>query len=388
MSQLPPEPKLDPASTVKFYRDAQGINPNCQQVWMALECKEIPYETILVDESPELISDATVPRVEWPTGEVTENSLEILEEMQKRYNEDNGHPLDLYKRVSVSVDNVRCSLMRTPGVFQRKTDMEHYQNVCLAPYLFTPEGTLTNRNQHMVTLEEIDECLEEYDDGPFICGDFVSAADMVWGPWLERLQATLPMVLEGETAQPRSGAYEEIQAWYRAMEQEVPAYSCRVGGDSVSWQRLLTKAVHDQSIPSCPKDLALLPPRGMQTPSTQTQKKAESIWKSYSATRPHVAASPAAECVAVLVRQRAQFQSLLEQSLPSLTPNELDEAYREVLAALLDENTDYDKLSGNARDVAASLDEAVQSPRDMGMLPAATLRALVKAAPAPRIQLL
>jgi hypothetical protein len=47
------------------------------------------------------------------------NVMEILERIQKDYAE---RPLDLYKRVSVAVDNVRCNMQRFDPVFPRNTD--------------------------------------------------------------------------------------------------------------------------------------------------------------------------------------------------------------------------------------------------------------------------
>ena len=66
----------------------------------------------------------------------------------------------------------------------------------------------------------------------------------------------------------------------------------------------------------------------------------------------------------------------------SLEEDEVDIALREVIAALLNDKV---KLSGNAREVAAFVNERIAVPRDMGMLPAATLARLVAVAPAPRI---
>jgi hypothetical protein len=67
--------------------------------------------------------------------------------------------------------------------------------------------------------------------------------------------------------------------------------------------------------------------------------------------------------------------------------DELDEALREVIGTLLDGGgSDGLKLSGNARDVAAFLDYQLRAPRDMGAIPAASLRTLVASAPQPRIK--
>ena len=66
---------------------------------------------------------------------------------------------------------------------------------------------------------------------------------------------------------------------------------------------------------------------------------------------------------------------------------EIDSALREVLAALQEGEVKdiVSSLSGNARELASHLDEQLCVPRDMGALPAATLRTLAIAAPKPRI---
>ena len=171
-----------------FYRDREGLNPYCQQVWLGLESKGIQYATVLSNEDDRLtkVADCSLPRIEWPDGTTqTGSPLEILERIQQEYKE--VEP-DLYKRISVSVDNVRCNILRFDGVFPRATNMEDLECILKAPFIFEKDGKLTSKVNHVVAIEGVDECLEEYDDGPFLCGDFVSAVDFVWAPFLERMQ--------------------------------------------------------------------------------------------------------------------------------------------------------------------------------------------------------
>jgi glutathione S-transferase len=82
-----------------------------------------------------------------------------------------------------------------------------------------------------VCLEEIDEMLEEYDDGPFLTGKSISAADVYWAPFLERLAAQVPVFYP--TLAPRTlkgSRFEALSEWYDAMDEEVPCYASRVKG--------------------------------------------------------------------------------------------------------------------------------------------------------------
>jgi hypothetical protein len=172
-----------------LYRDAAGLSVAAQQVWLALEIKEVDYVTVLVsvDEEQQVpsstsstsmsavvpsilpvvasipIPDVPIPDptststtmpmpsmpvvIQWPDGTKQTNVMEILERIQKDYADKSP---DLYKRVSVAVDNVRCNMQRFDPVFPRNTDPTLY-----APYMFRKGGggEVTSRDSHMVTLE-------------------------------------------------------------------------------------------------------------------------------------------------------------------------------------------------------------------------------------------
>lgn len=358
-----------------LYRDKDAICPYSQQVWLALEAKNVKYATVLV---PTTTDDESPLKVTWPDGsEQSGDSLAILERIQKEYPdlEPNLYP----KGISECVDSVRCNIVRFNGVFPRRAAPSIY-----APYLFLEKGGLISKQNHMVTLEETDEVLEEYFQGPFLCGEKFTAADVVWGPFLERYAIQLPTLLPGHPElNPRGGGdYDTLQEWFEAMEEMVPCYSCRVQGDAAQWRKALQDGVEqynqdfDEPIEiSSNNNDPLYPPHEID---------GEALWKQYCENRPWLAKTPQEECVAYLVRNREALVANAVSTL-SLDEVEADTALREVITALLDQNDGGDKLSGNARDVAAFARQQISIPRDMGRVPAATLDRIVEMAPAPRI---
>jgi glutathione S-transferase len=410
--KLPSDVNNDGNNKPILFRDKNGICPLCQQVWLALEVKGIDYITILVDDVDQqenTNNDWSSPlQVQWADGSVQTDVLEILEKMEQTFpaastnindKDTSRYAPNLYPSISKAVDSVRCNIVRFKGVFPRNTVPTK-----LAPYLIrqatSPEKDTTiwvPIDDHMVTLEETDEVLEEYYQGPFLCGAKLTAADIVWAPFLERYAAQLPRIYKGDICKPRSAEYETLRAWYKAMEEQIPCWSSRVSGDPTTWQRLLETAVTQQQTP--PIDSLLPVPRGMANliPFNRKTFPKHAMWEQYAKSRPHVAKTPELECVAYYVRNR---DTILQQAATSkvlsnmMNPEEMDVALRELLEAIVqmgsstttvDPASIVSSLSGNARDLVSYLEERLSVPRDMGALPAAALRKLVAVAPKPRI---
>ena len=96
-----------------LYRDKDCICVASQSVWLALECKNIDYLTVLVSKD----DDELLPRIVWPNGEdnsevQTSDAIKILEDIQKRYPDT---PPQFYPKLSAAVDAARCNIMRLPG---------------------------------------------------------------------------------------------------------------------------------------------------------------------------------------------------------------------------------------------------------------------------------
>jgi len=371
---------------IVLFRDKEAICPFSEQVWLALEVKNLDYVTVLVDTTIQENSWSSPLKVLWPDGSTQTNSLDILEKLEQEYpGEDTGkNGPNLYPTLSMAVDSVRCNIVRFQGVFPRNIQPNPY-----APYLIRQKSPderaiWVPESDHMVTLEETDEVLEEYYQGPFLCGKDITAADLIWAPFLERYAAQLPLIYEGDNLTPRSSEYESLKKWYEAMEEKVPAYSCRVMGDMATWQRLLQTGVEQGLTPK----VDLLPPRSKAIPTNRRKFDADAVWSQYISTRPHVAASPELECAAFYIRNRESVIDQASSKLTNMSVDEIEQALREILAALSASSSgenDVSGLSGNSRELASFLDSILSVPRDMGLLPAATLRNLVAAAPKPRI---
>ena len=356
-----------------LYRDKDAICPYSQQVWLALEMKNIEYATVLLSSSSTTTNNSPL-QLTWPDGTIQTDSLDMLEKIQQEYP---NHPPNLYpKGISECLDAVRCNIVRFKGVFPRRT-----YDCIYAPYLFLEKGGgLVSDSNLMVTLEETDEVLEEYFQGPFLCGKDVTAADVVWAPFLERYAVQLPCLHPDKPElHPRGGGeYEALQEWYQVMESSIPCYSCRVQGNVQQWKRALELGVqeHDANV--------VLPDDDNPVVFSPHEMDANALWKEYSENRPWLADTPEEECVAYLVRNRHDIAKDACKELP-LDENNVDTALRELIAVLLDKDSTGEKLSGNAREVAAFVRDRIAVPRDLGMIPAATLDRIVERAPAPRI---
>ena len=82
--------------------------------------------------------------------------------------------------------------------------------------------------------------LEEYDDGPFIAGKSISAADIYWAPFLERMAAQLPVFYPSLAPRTtKESRFEAISEWYDAMDAQVPCYASRIKGRAEVWQARL-----------------------------------------------------------------------------------------------------------------------------------------------------
>ena len=214
-----------------LYRDKDALCPYSQQVWLALEAKGVDYVTVLSSSPMKLM---------WPDGTVQSESLEILERIEKEYPDKLPN---LYPKISEAVDSVRCNIVRFKGVFPRNTNPTP-----LAPFLFRSNGDLVPSKDHMVTLEETEEMLEEYYTGPFLCGKDFTAADIAWAPFLERYAVQLPCMNPGAPElDPRSKEYSALKEWYEAMEALVPCYSSRVEGSAPFWRSALETAVEQHN---------------------------------------------------------------------------------------------------------------------------------------------
>ena len=412
----------DLAGKLVLYRDANGHCPYTERIWLALEIKRIPFVTCLVEHSEIPPGEAgALPHVQWPDGSTTDGSdtLHILERIEREY----PQPPSLFPDKSVTVNYVRdfCDA-RFDGVMPRFTLPSR-----TTPYVFACRiqragsfkieecevGEIVPQYKYEVCLEEIDEILDEdiRDPGPFFAGRCVSAADVWAAPFLERFAAHLPLLYDGLTPRPPAGtepAYEAIAAWYDAMDEKVPCYSCRIKGRVRTWQQLLASEPYLEGrleqAAATPPDLSAdfdatrvwakyaartSRPRPYPQPGPNPDPDPDP-YPRYAEGRPHVAPTPALEAAAVIVRNREVLRAGAAQAC-GLSVDVADTALRDVCAALVsgggnggaaDPGPDAPTLLADAAlEVAAYLDGGpigMAVPHDFGVVPAEALRSLVK----------
>lgn len=426
---------------VVLFRDSNAWCPFSERIWLALEVKNADYITCLVDDDyrqPPL-AKGSLPRIKWRDGTTMDGSDPVA--MLERIEQEWPHEPLFFPKVSVSVDVVRDSFQRWEGILPRFTLPS-----ATAPYIFACKlqkagsfaveeceiGTLVPKYKYEVCLEEMcvscqsrprdlahsravlpaeigiaftallltvsliphsDEVLGEYETGPFIAGADVSAADIYWAPFLERLCAHIPLV-HGSRLKARGGRYDALTEWYEAMETLVPAYSCRVKGRMATWQRVLVEEHPEIEIAS---EVETSLPVEADLPSARDGFDAARVWASYAEARPHVARSPAEEAAAQIVRRRATLVPAVADAC-GFSSDASDAALAEVCAALLaiaertNEEGGADKIDSAASEAEsgrAELSEEACSavkflnaggfavPRDLGVIPAEALRALL-----------
>ena len=384
------------AGRTVLYRDRDGWCPYCERVWLALEAKRADCVTVLVDDH-DYDDLSSLPRVRWPDGsEMGPGDVAAILQRVEDEHPDRGPAF--FPVVSASVAVVRDSFERFHGIMPRFTRAS-----ALAPFVFITRiqraGVveveeldpsrleIVPRFKYSVSLEEVDEILGEYEDGPFIAGKHVTAADIFWAPFLERLAAHVP-ALHGGLA-PRSEQFEELEAWFDAMDARLPCYAARVKGRSATWARVLAAAHPELSL----QDVAgsdtlfdsILPGAAADLPAGRSFD-AGRVWAAYADGRAHVADTPAEEVAAFIVRHRDEVGARVAGAAAAAggdgarDADGADEALRELCAALAgwEPGAAAPPLAARAREAAAFLErEGLAVPRDVGVIPAEALRSFV-----------
>ncbi|KAH8054291.1 glutathione S-transferase [Aureococcus anophagefferens] len=171
-----------PDDTIVLYRERNGWCPYSERVWLALECKNLPFATVLIDNTgggrPSWFG-STTPRLRWPDGSDMGESMDIVRAIDDRYG---GGP-----RLYGPPDAQNWWRSRLLPARRRRRR---------AAFLFRSSGAPVFRAAFEETLEKTDALLEER-GGPFFAGADLSAADVAWAPFLERYAAQLPLLHDG-----------------------------------------------------------------------------------------------------------------------------------------------------------------------------------------------
>lgn len=378
--------ETDLSDKLVIYVDRNHWCPNCERALLALEVKNADYVKVLVQD--DYSQPDRLPRLQWPDGTVQEGKdmYQILERIQEEYSKQKP---DLYPSISISVDIVRASIERrfegimprytlpsslTPFIFLEECAVEKDPLSKLGTAEVCREDDVVQRFKLKVSLEEIDEVLEEYEDGPFIAGEKFTAADIYWAPYLERFAAQLPMLYEGLA--PRSREFEAVKDFYDALDQQVPCYSCAVKGRAETWQKVLREFhpeldLREETVPNLP---------------TKRSFDANKVWARYAKDRAYLAESPTMEVAARIVRNHDAWVDVARGACPSI--EDADAALRELCDTLstidgFDDGTAAEagaNLSADALGMASFLtsEDGLAVPKDIGLIPFEALQRICR----------
>lgn len=311
--------------------------------------------------------------------------MDLVQEVDKRYGNNLLYPTDIKNDV---INKAR----EFGKIFPSKS-----RPSSRAAFLFGWSGEPLWKSEFESVLTKTDDLLGSNNgDGPFFCGKTFTAADIAWVPFLERYAAQLPCLHDG--LNPRDAdKYPNLNAWYEAMETQVPAYACRVRGNPSSWRKVLTMAGYGNAgVP--PAVVERMDDLGIEESRPQTEQERirdQKLWDDYRSTRLYLAKTPSAEAGRVLANNRkAIVKDTLKRAgalkgtgIP-LDEKGLDDAMRALACILIygDENDGhYDDMKLAAKEaadvegvyaMAKFLDERMCVPRDMGTLSANAIKRL------------
>mmetsp|Transcript_2342 Transcript_2342/g.5411 ORF Transcript_2342/g.5411 Transcript_2342/m.5411 type:complete len:491 (+) Transcript_2342:133-1605(+) len=194
---------------VILWRDNHAWCPFCQKVWIWLEEKEVPYRVEKItldcfglkeDYYKKIVPDGKVPAVTLD-GEVITDSDNIIERLETAFG-----PLGPY-----SMRSQQVLRLRTLETSLRKAWLSWMTEIDRSP-------ADAKRRKLLFTqvLDVVERTLRDAKDGPYFLGSEITAADVVFSPWLERMNAT-GYYYKGFHLR-YSASYPYISTWFDAME--------------------------------------------------------------------------------------------------------------------------------------------------------------------------
>ncbi len=376
-----------------FFKERHGWCPYSERVWIALEVKNVPYDIIHIDNSgfnrrPSYFSGQT-PQITWPDGKTQGESMDLVREIDSRYESD-GDAVELYPN---DIKNEVINKIRAfDQIFPRRT-----RPSSRAAFLFRYDGEPLWKNEFEKVLRETNELLGDCDDGPFFCGERFTAADIAWAPFLERYSAQLPCLHQGLNPRSDETNYPNLVRWYNAMDDQIPCYSCRIKGDASSWRKVLTMAGFGNA--GLPLDVSERMEEAKVYESKALAKeeaeKEQNLWDIYSKTRPWVARTPSLDVAMTMTKNRDAILKDIEKRAPAsltndlseCTEEQLDEAMRIMICLLCQDEDEFngdeimpkylDKYAKIVESLATYLDTRMCVPRDMGHISAAKIKRLI-----------
>jgi glutathione S-transferase len=396
-------------------RERHGWCHFSARVWLAMELKGIPhYHTYLLESRGDTYDGAdddddttgsyrrpaffpekwTLPRLqlpglshEWLGADTEEELLELLQ-MVEEYFSDQDPPLFPSNRVwEVATAFPGC--LPTARASRRAAWLFSAQEGYRLDAL--PQSTFER------VLDQAEALLAKNDDGPFFCGASITAADIVWTPLLERYAVQLPCLHRGLSPRGSSDRWPWLQQWYQAMDT-VPAYVGRIQGDAPSWRKVLYRDPwwpradlwHPRDTVGPKGELQATEAECIQAfgGGVEDEESSTILWSQFASKRPYVASTPGKEAASGLVRNHkailvdaANWMDEEGYEIPS--DEDLDTALRQIVV-LLSTNGEVQENNETIVTLLTYLDNRLCVPRDMGILPATSIRKLFRTANAKK----
>ncbi|KAL3147580.1 glutathione s-transferase [Trebouxia sp. C0009 RCD-2024] len=230
---LPTEESTTTDKPVLLYRDTNAWCPFCERVWLALEEKNIPYDTVLINlqDKPEwftkMIPTQLVPAAKI-NGKLVYESYDIMMELEKQFPETPLLPSSPEHRAEVEEVCQRASDVSSAGYKYLASRMKKNEDK-------DPEAGQQAHDSFLSQLDMLEGLLGKH-AGPYLVGDF-GMADIVHCSAMERFAANMP-VLAGMHLRSHS-RYPNISRWYSAMDAR-PAYQ-KVKSDDTTLNLVIRK---------------------------------------------------------------------------------------------------------------------------------------------------
>jgi len=403
-----------------LFRERHGWCPYSERVWLALELKNIPYDTILIDNTgygrkPSYFAGQT-PQIKWEDGSTQGESMDLVRAIDEKYP---TYGPSLYHPKGINNEEIiESKIQAFRSIFPRQA-----RPSSRAAFLFNYNGEPLFKSEFERVLNDMNDLLGT-EGGPFFCGKEFTAVDIAYIPFLERYSVQLPCLHDNLSPRTDTDKYPHLVRWYNAIEEHVPEYKCRIQGDASSWTKVLTMAGFGNagSIPSLVKgrmdDVSLqeyttaisATARSSNSSTMSAQEEEQRIWDRFALNRPWIMDSPSREVCAIIAHNRkAIMMDMLKRNWKSQGSSgsseidnegegnkkineeeEVDVTLRALICKLLidtelsekqeqvEKNDHFDYEEQHMIQTAASfLDQRMCVPRDMGIPCASVMKRLI-----------
>ena len=383
-----------------LYRDRNGWCPYSERVWLGMMEKGLEFDEVLINlqgRKPKWYYDevrtGNTPAIRFPDGTVMWESLDLLKELDVRY------PAPEYPALFPTDPDERAEAEALIQAFS-STMPSNSRPSSRAAFLFRGwGGDLIPKGEIVQTFDRLEKLLAKHPAGPFFMGAQFTAVECCWAPFLERYTVQVPLLHEGIDLTDAS-RWPLLNKWFQGMHEQVSTYLPRVKGDSHTWSYALAEAVDDARRYPGLRALMKGDQRHVAAELEVLDAGDGSVWDEYCKARPGVAATPALEAAARVLRNHEAIKedALAGCATQGVTIALVDKVLRCLVVLLTSEymadpcsqckstlllaeaqTLCVENISPEegplAADVARFLAGRLCVPRDMGSLPAAHFRA-------------